>query len=102
MVEDLVKWFPSAFDDDFYTPYYCEVCGRECHGIGMPGQLCWECYHQALILARVFVAGMQLAITHRSVDMWVTGGDTEHGQAEGQAPRLALDARRGRRSQAVV
>ncbi len=42
-----------------YVPYYCQVCGKEVHGVGLPGQLCWDCFAVFRLCVLCYVEGMK-------------------------------------------
>ena len=44
-----------------YTPYQCNICDIECHGLPMPGALCWDCWTAVSYLFSGFMQGWHLA-----------------------------------------
>ena len=47
-----------SLNQSHYVPYYCQICGKETHGLALPGVLCWDCYFMTSYIFHVYVQGL--------------------------------------------
>lgn len=54
-----------------YTPYACEVCAKEVHGVGLPGGLCWDCRATVNFWSGMIALGWAIGIGVKPVPFFV-------------------------------